>query len=90
MMFTNEDKAEISPEAARLRRLRRDVECGSPEKGPVENCCAMRESARGTLQHRVDELRREAHNLETLSDSLPAVLTPAQDEALWSLLGRMR
>jgi hypothetical protein len=54
-----------------------------------EACCA-RESAKGVIRERARRLHREADRLEVLAQSLPEVLPPAADEALWDLVTSAR
>ena len=47
---------------------------------------ASRMNARATLQDRIERLRREADQLEALSNLLPLQIPPEADVALWQLL----
>lgn len=58
---------------------------GPARTSQVENCC-YRENAKTLLRRRIDELRRKAEMLERLHDTLPTVMPPEADEALWDLL----
>lgn len=48
--------------------------------------CASRQSARTALYERANRMRREADRLTALADSLPGLLLPEADEALWNLV----
>lgn len=51
---------------------------------------ACRENAKTAIRSRVSRLRREADRLELLAQSLPEVMSPAADEALWDLVTTAR
>ena len=47
---------------------------------------ACRRTARSALVYRIEELRRQAEQLEHLSNALPMQLGAEADEALWRLI----
>lgn len=59
---------------------------------PEENVTQMQEmaesrmSARAMLERQIDILQKQARDLRTILDMLPASPTPEQDRALWMLL----
>lgn len=64
-----------------------DAKMGMPS--PVmmtEETTACRDNARSMINRKIGELRTRANELEKLSESLPMVLSPEADEALWRLL----
>lgn len=54
------------------------------EAGPMASC--GRQNAHAVIGERIGQLRREADELETLLDALPAKLPPDADLALWGLV----
>jgi hypothetical protein len=55
------------------------------------NCCnGYRQSGRNALEVYIRNLRLKAEQLQLISDSLPAVLSDDQDNALWSLSGFLK
>lgn len=65
----------------------------APEEGPEPRShelhgmtCSSRKSARSLLNERVCALRRQADDLEILSEQLPQVLSREADQALWRIL----
>lgn len=52
--------------------------------------CAMRQTAKGAIRVRVNQLRREADRLEALAKALPEELPMPADEVLYDLIRATR
>lgn len=53
------------------------------QMGVVSSGSCGRVPARLCLEESVMRLRRRADHIQTISNAMPAVLSPEQDEALW-------
>ena len=90
------EMSEVENLRNRVRRLERqsepqdEVQPMKSIKGQMASGMAMRRTARGAMEDEIQNLRRRAEQMETLLGSLPAVLSPEADEALWSLVNASR
>lgn len=51
---------------------------------------ACRENAKSMLRSKIERKERELQNLKVLHDSLPEMMPPQAEEALWGLFCEMR
>lgn len=65
----------------------KNVKVPQEEKDPVPMSYvgACRQSAKGIIEQKIEALRRQANNYETILNMLPSKPTPEQDSALWNI-----
>jgi len=54
----------------------------------LTDCCSSRQSAKSLLKDKIFKLHREADSLQILHDTLPEVLSPEQDDAIWRVANK--
>lgn len=61
------------------------VRTAHPTDVGCETLGACRNNSKAVLRDQIERLRRQANNLQILHDTLPGMLTPEQDEAIWNI-----
>lgn len=76
---------EMTQEELRMVAAKQAAEVAYHQQPQIMNQASERQSARGAIEQRCENLLREANGLRALLRALPQDMSQAAEEALWKL-----